>query len=174
MSTNTDVETRPVKMVQLVMLDMWRVEGGPCISTPQLMRWSRLTYLASTYSLVKTNIWSVMLESEQDLETQYPGAESTTDRLDISGTITEVLATCRHLSQTRTTSAASPLSGPGEFTSLAATSLPGSLFYPSPPSRAPCPGRTKQPSPPYPLLISKRPCSSSSLGLELPHFVLLL
>ena len=27
MSTNTDVETRPVKMVQLVMLDMWRVEG---------------------------------------------------------------------------------------------------------------------------------------------------
>ena len=83
MSTNTEVETGPVKMVQLVMLDMWRVEGGPCISTPQLMRWSRLTYLASTYSLVKINIWSVMLESEQELETQYPGAESTTDRLDI-------------------------------------------------------------------------------------------
>ena len=86
MSTNT----RPVKMVQLVMLDMWRVEGGPCISTLQLMRLSRLTCLGSTYFLVKINVWSVMLESEQELETQYPGAESTTDRLDISGTITGV------------------------------------------------------------------------------------
>ena len=43
MSTNTEVETGPVKMVQLVMLDMWRVEGGPCISTLQLMKWSMLT-----------------------------------------------------------------------------------------------------------------------------------
>ena len=171
MSTNT----RPVKMVQLVMLDMWRVEGGPCISTLQLMRLSRLTCLGSTYFLVKINVWSVMLESEQELETQYPGAESTTDRLDISGTITGVLATCRHLSQTRATSAASPLSGPAVSSPhLQATSLPGSLFYPSPPSRAPCPSRTEQPSPPYSLLISKRPCSSSGLCLELPHFVPLL
>ena len=98
MSTNTEVDTGPDKMVQLVMEDMWRVEGGPWISTLQLVRWSRLTSLASTCSLVRTIVWSVRLDREQELELEYPGTASTTERLEMSGAVegAETAVLCLH------------------------------------------------------------------------------
>ena len=65
-SNMTEVETGPDRMVQLVIVDIWRVEGGPWISTLHLVMCSRLTSLASTCSLDRITVWSVKLDREQE------------------------------------------------------------------------------------------------------------